>query len=415
MKCPPRWLILAAVLLGLVGGWQSWRNRHPFAFATGTPLGDGKVRPQLLTDGGSAVLLAPDGSLWGWGTDSCFPEGRVERPVRLGADADWVAIAGSLNFLLARKANGTLWTRGEVFYDQQAGLNVSQFHLTQVGQDTDWAAIAVTGMGGGFAMKESGAVWAWGRFHNDSGFDPVPRECGFEPDGVRITGDIVTRYVLRSDGTIWSRSPRQSPTGAIRLVLAQLGTDRDWAHTSSGGLGVRAIKRDGSLWQGGADASFNAVAEGQPAGPGKMVRIGTESDWSEVHDGGLCFYARRRDGSWWVSGENLAGRLGFSPHGRRWYFADPEKLPFTFDPWAFATGGKSTVLFARDGSVWSWGARLGVAPPSAGGIKFQKSFNDWSGRLPWRPKPFADPDAVWSHRPSKLWQWKPAEQMDPAR
>lgn len=402
-----KWLLLVAVLILSVTVYRSWRLRHPFAFALGQSLPNGTVQPQLLSGGGSAVLLAPDGTLWGWGADDCFPEGRTDRPVRLGADADWTAIAGSSGFLLARKADGSLWSRGPSFYDRQAEIPRNPFQPVRVGADNDWTLIATTGMGGAFALKKSGTLWAWGRFDNDTGFDRVPKEIGTEPDAVAIVGDIISRYVLRRDGTIWFRTPRHSTTGEIRFLLAQLGTESDWAGIYSSGRDFIARKKDGTLWSGGAGASFNAVLEGQPVAVGHPKRVGTDADWSEAYDGDNCYFARKRDGSWWVSGENLDGRLGFSPHGAQWGFNTPEKLPFTFDPWAFAAGGKTTLFLARDGSLWSWGKQLGQPPPSARDRAFKTQINAWSGRLSWRPKPFPDPETTWNYRPRKIWQWKP--------
>jgi hypothetical protein len=36
-------------------------------------------------------------------------------------------------------------------------------------------------------------------------------------------------------------------------------------------------------------------------------------------------------------------------------------LPFGFEPWAFSSGGPTTLLLTKDGSLWSWGTRLGVS------------------------------------------------------
>ena len=401
MKRWMKWLLVFALAAVVFFAVRLWHEAHPFAL--GAPLAEGKVRPQLLSGGDSAVLLAPDGTLWTWGEGTRFPNGRSEIPLRLGTESDWIEIAGSLGFLLARKSDGSLWS-GEsspIATDRRA--DHVAFAATRIGADTDWTFIATTGYGGTFAIQKSGAVWASGPFDNDSR-DRTPTQFGIESDPVAITADIVSRYVLRREGTIWSRVPRHGSGGRISMELAQIGTDGDWTAISAYGE-LLALKKDGTLWKGGAGgASFEAVPEGTKPVAGVLKRVGSDNDWIEMRDGHHCYLARKRDGSWWASGENLDGRLGFAPYGTHWGI-ELEKMPFTFDPWALGLGGKTTLVFARDGSLWSWGRDLGAMPPNSENKAFENSVNGWGDRFLWRLKLFPDPDAQWSHRPRKIWQW----------
>ena len=62
---------------------------------TGKPLPPGKVRPQLVSVPDTAVLLAPDGSLWAlagafFNLTNVLPQSAISQsPLRLGADSDW--------------------------------------------------------------------------------------------------------------------------------------------------------------------------------------------------------------------------------------------------------------------------------------------------------------------------------------
>ncbi len=405
MKRWVKWLLLITLAAVVFVASRAWHDAHPFNL--GVPLPMGKVHPQLLSGGSSAVLLAPDGTLWAWGEGTQFPNGRSEIPLRLGTESDWIEIAGSVDFLLARKTDGTLWVVGSRPTLADSRADQVAFAATRIGSDSDWTFIATTGFGGTFAIQKSGAVWAWGGFNNGS-YVPQPTQFGSEPEPVAIAADIVSRYVLRRDGTIWSRLPRHGSGGRISMELAQIGTARDWAAISAY-YDLLALKTNGTLWIGGAGgASFNAVAEGTKPVAGSLKQVGSDSDWSEVRAGHDCYLARKRDGSWWASGENLDGRLGFAPYGAHWGI-HLEKLPFTFEPWALGLAGNTTLVFARDGSLWSWGKRLGAPPRSTGNKKFENLMNAWASRLPMRPKLFPDPNATWSHRPQKIWQWKRGE------
>jgi alpha-tubulin suppressor-like RCC1 family protein len=69
--------------------------------------------------------------------------------------------------------------------------------------------------------------------------------------------------------------------------------------------------------------------------------------------------ACKRDGSWWGCGVNGHGQLalGTASLGK---VLLPQRLPFSFEPWAFATSlNGTTALLARDGTLWTWGVRAG--------------------------------------------------------
>jgi alpha-tubulin suppressor-like RCC1 family protein len=62
-----------------------------------------------------------------------------------------------------------------------------------------------------------------------------------------------------------------------------------------------------------------------------------------------------KDGSWWVCGWNSLRQLGFG--GTDGWFPSPKRLPFDFDPWAFAPGEGTTLLLGQDGQLGTWGWR----------------------------------------------------------
>jgi hypothetical protein len=87
--------------------------------------------------------------------------------------------------------------------------------------------------------------------------------------------------------------------------------------------------------------------------------------------------------------------------------AAPQRLPFAFEPWAFSSGFGNTALLAKDGTLWTWGIRLGVPRPSPKLLQFKKVVNDFARKFVRRPlfglAPFKM-DSV----PYRLWEL-PAE------
>jgi alpha-tubulin suppressor-like RCC1 family protein len=74
-----------------------------------------------------------------------------------------MAVAAGEDFSLALKTDGTLWSWG-LAGNGRLGNGTTTPDVTaptQVGSDTNWAAIAPMGAGGR-AIKTTGTLWAWG-------------------------------------------------------------------------------------------------------------------------------------------------------------------------------------------------------------------------------------------------------------
>ncbi len=94
-----------------------------------------------------------------------------------------------------------------------------------------------------------------------------------------------------------------------------------------------------------------------------FTELGGDNDWTDVYTGEDALFARKKDGNWWVCGENREGDLGL---GKRLAFAPlPRRVAFGFEPWAFAPGSGTTLMLGQDGRLWTWGRRLGE---SMGGV-----------------------------------------------
>ena len=150
------------------------------------PVQVGSGRDWAAVSGGMlfSVALKRDRTLWGWGGNwtGQLAEGqtrllqdfnppfkslpRVSSPTRIGADADWAAIAAGAEHVLALKRDGTLWAWGRNDCSQ---LGIGNFEgtnsIVRVGRDRDWVAFSAGGAGryGGHsaAIKRNGSLWVW--------------------------------------------------------------------------------------------------------------------------------------------------------------------------------------------------------------------------------------------------------------
>ena len=368
--------LIGIVLLGVV------TQSHPQGIWVGKPLPPEKVKPQLVNALGEAVLLAPDGSLWAWGWRQKISPGSwalarvlsnsavLQVPQRVGADSDWTQVAETRERTVALKNDGSLWYWGWS-PGQPAPTNFVRIP-TRIGSETNWAQIC--GSSHNLALKDDGSLWAWGFDNNGKLGDSttntasVPTMIGTDLDWRMITANVVNSFALKKNGTIWGWGWGWNATGRDILTPQQIAPGTNWRTISAGGFTVVALKSDGTLWLRGLNAQDVASAF-VPSATDKFTQIGTDRDWTEIEAGWNSVFARKKDGSWWVCGENHYGNLGIGTNVTA--VAAPQRLPFDFEPWAFAPGAETTLMLGKDGKLWTWGRRLGMGKPSAPRQKFE--------------------------------------------
>lgn len=121
----------------------------------------------------NSVAVRDDGTLWTWGSNADFQLGIVNStgsyvPVQVGTDNNWLKVGSGEKHCTALKTDGTLWSWGRNNYSQLGvpGSSVIRDVPTQIGTDTDWINLIVTGENN-IAEKADGTLWLWGR--NDFG------------------------------------------------------------------------------------------------------------------------------------------------------------------------------------------------------------------------------------------------------
>jgi alpha-tubulin suppressor-like RCC1 family protein len=343
---------------------------------TGTPLPPGKVTPQFVCDSDSVVLLAPDGSLWAWGGAAgfnpyslmnVFPSpASFEVPQWVGSDSDWSRVAGSMTHTVALKRDGSLWAWGLNGVGQvgKGDFRTNYGTPIRIGTETNWSQICA-GINRSLAIKNDGSLWGWG--YNNYGQlgdgttnnRAVPTLIGVDRDWQMIAAGGFISYAIKSNGTLWCWGK-----GAFEEDWAprQIAPDTNWVAISAHDFTMLALRADGTLWLKSGNAHIAAPAFVANPTDG-ITQIGTGHDWAEIYPSINSFFVRKKDGSWWGCGSNPEDQFGLGTNVSE--LASPQRLPFTFDPWAFGPEGETTLLLAKDGKLWTWGEPLGTVPPNA--------------------------------------------------
>ncbi len=376
-------------------------------FSVGQALPPGRVRPRLVNTWNTAVLLAPDGSLWAWGGTrlaaasqsslmNVFPvAGVFQFPQRIGSDSDWPQVSVGIQHTLALKNDGSLWGwgwngQGEVGATndspdldftlsgwisqpevRQTTPNLRYDTPTRLGTDSHWSQICA-GSAHSLALKNDGSLWSWGANRYGQLGDGttnnsfVPTMIGTDQDWRTISAGAFNSYALKNDGTLWGWG---ASAGGNDLSPRQIAPGTNWVAISAHDFVFGAIRADGTLWLKGGNA--HVVASAFISTPTETItQVGSDTDWSEIYAGENSLYARKRDGTWWACGDNRFCQLGFATSNNS--VASPQRLPFAFDPWALVPADSgTTLLLAKDGKLWSWGKRLGSESPSASSQKLE--------------------------------------------
>lgn len=411
-------LVLAGFVLLVCWFWAA--SPRSSQFVVGRPLPFGKVTPQLVSAWDTAALVAPDGSLWAWGTGGSQFNGQLpkpgayEQPQRIGRDSDWQKLSANLAHTLAIKTDGSLWLWGNDFVNSgPMGPHPPNLKPKpkQIGKDTDWSDVKV-GAGHCIALKKDGSLWGWGQ--NDHGqvgdgttsnkFTPTLISADHDWKCI-ATGDF-NSYALKSNGTVWGWGLHFASGGSRgdMLTPVQFDPGTNWTRLSASDYVLLGLKSDGTLWIAGQNAHW--AAGYYIKGPvTNFVRLGNDADWQDVYAGQGGFFARKRDGSWWACGQNQEGELGLGIKWPRGTARPLQRIPIDYDPWAFATGYQTTLLLARDGTLWTLGKRLGSDNSST--RHFKKMMNQVISKLPGRWPHFGTLSYITDATPYRLWKLPP--------
>lgn len=234
------------------------------------------------------------------------------------------------------------------------------------GQRHVWRSVSA-GDATTYALRDDGTLWTCG--WNEKGQLGVPSApertatwqlTGNDTDWDLCKGAKAYAFFIKKDGTLWAVGSNTSGVqGTGRAVdnktVVQVGTDDDWASIAAvrfWGYTALAIKKNGSLWGWGNNASY-LMGDGTTESHSKPVQIGTDTNWKSVSIGMDHVLALKTDGSLWSWGNSYNGQLGL---GNVSLQTSPKQVGADKD-WAavYAIDNRSYAVKA-DGSLWVCGS-----------------------------------------------------------
>jgi hypothetical protein len=252
------------------------------------------------------------------GTLCCQQNDTVEQ---IGTDTDWedIVVTGHSCGL---KTDGTAWCwgLGNNAGEQGNGTTTPQADPTQVVGSEQFADIAVVS-GATCAIHVNGTLWCWG-----DNYGTVPVQVGTETNWKQIGGLVNYIRAVRTDGTLWDLFfGISAPPGAT-----QRGTDTDWETVGNGGRGQCMTKTDGTMW---CITGTTGMVE-RHGGVGNDYVTGVHTDIFDRH-------ALSSDGTLWKVRDDMADPI----------------FP-TLGPWTDLhgdTAGGVKCMRRTDGELWCWG------------------------------------------------------------
>ena len=339
----------AAVVLIVLLVVEYWPQ--PKGIWVGKALPAGKVRPQLavIVGVGAAWLLAPDGSLWGWGESARHSSfSLTATPRQFGSDCHWLKLAASRVQAIALKDDGSLWGWGLT----QQLANGDYSTPTRIGTATNWVQ-AAAGVRECLAVKNDGSLWAWG--YNDMGslgdgttnLLSNPTRIGSDHDWQTVAASQETSFAVKTDGTLWAWGYID---GKVETAPFQLDPGTNWVMIAAAEFDLMALKSDGTIWR-------KAISSRQFE---TMTQIGRDHDWKTVDVRWPSYFAAKHDGSWWmysgIDGDNASSLERLPSWLAAWYDAPPERSRGSNMP------PRTTLVLTEDGGLWTWGVRIGTEP-----------------------------------------------------
>jgi len=328
------------------------------------------------------VAIKTDGTLWVWGRNNYGQLGLGDYTVRnspnqVGIDTDWASVAAGNSTTLARKTDGTLWVWGRNNYGQlglgDSGEGTERIIPTQIGTDTDWAKIAC-GSNHTIAISITGGantLWVWGaNYGGQLGLGDYtnrnsPTQVGIDTDWAAVAVGSNYTIAIKTGGTLWAWGYNHygqlglgdSGEGTERIIPTQIGAGIDWVavSTSSNRLHTIALKTGGTIWAWGKN-NYGKLGLDDYTDRDTPTQVGIDTDWASVAAGSHHTLARKTDNTLWAWGCNKEGQSGF---GNTDQAITPRKIGTDTDWIAVAAGGYSdrgyTLARKTDGTIWAWG------------------------------------------------------------
>lgn len=230
-------------------------------------------------------------------------------------------IAAGLNYSLALKSDGTVWSWGSGGIGQLGNGELKDITLpTQVSDLTGVVVIKADDTRSA-ALRSDGTVWVWG--NNQLGY-------------LGVSSSDSCLYLAT---TPCSKTPQQVP-GVNEII-----------DLSMGGRHLVALKADGAVW-GWGDIYSGSLGNGATPPTTTPKQVAGLASITAIAAGYNHALALRKDGTVWAWGYNGYGQLATQTNG----LPTPQVIIGLNDVIAIAAGGFQSYAVKKDGSVWAWGS-----------------------------------------------------------
>ncbi|MFY0565387.1 RCC1 repeat-containing protein [Archangium lansingense] len=316
---------------GTVWGWgANWQGQLGDGSRTqrASPVQVQNLSEVVAISAGTSHSLAlrADGTVWGWGDDfrgqlGGHGTGSQTTPVRVPGLTDVVAIRAAGAHSLALRADGTVWAWGANTYGQlgRPANYAANPTPAQVPGLTDVVALA-SGDYYVLALRADGTVWGWGT--NSTGQLGRPANYAANPIPAQVPGltgvVALSAYehvlALREDGTVWAwganwqgqlgdgtRVTRHTPAPVPGLTEV-----KDITAASGNSLVVR---QDGTVWGFGTN-DYLQVANTEQSSYLTPVQRPDLAGVTALASGGGTVVALREDGTLMAWGSNANDKIG---------------------------------------------------------------------------------------------------------
>lgn len=285
---------------------------------------------QVVLGSTEVVGLQSDGSLWrilalsdktnysSWNFwHSLAPLSLAPKPRRIGSDNDWKSVVADWFGFMALKTDGTLWAWGRN-YEGLLVPDTNKYYISEplrIGTNSDWAAIFPEG-GETWLVKNDGSVWAELMDSREGKARYVLQKTHWNgSDWLAVTGGPSRNFLLHKDGTLWASGwlPRVVFGAHIyereRHELIRIGQDSDWTQIAENYWDIVGLKRDGRLVESEREL-FSRIL-GQPSKYSDWIAV--DADW-----GGMAALASDGTVSYWSVYDRTGGGLLGPTHRPLW-------------------------------------------------------------------------------------------------
>jgi len=212
-----------------------------------------------------------------------------------------------------------------------------------------------------------GTAWGWGDGYfgklangTDAYYSTPVQTIDGGTEWVQVAGGDHHSLLVHDDGTLWTcgyNNKGQLGDNTVTKRSSPIQTTaggNSWKQAEGGQGHSAAVKIDATLWSWGFNSS-GQLGDGTTTNKSSPVQtVAGGTDWDQVACGGGFTGAVKTDGTLWMWGEFISGRLGIVGTGLK---LSPVQTQSGGTDWKqIALGRAHVVTVKTDGTLWTWGA-----------------------------------------------------------